>query len=215
MGCLSNCPPCFLLDTPAESPYHATHSGIRQGTNWVLTRGERLGQERMVRAGAFLTIWLLYSDGFGHDPELPNQLATSRGVEFTLPGLFQPQVEYSPVDDVEATIVAFLHSDCPASETEYETLNKLTKAKGMRVIAVARGDLLPLRKSDGQHRFLFPVGIDTTGAVFDAWGVDAYPTVFLLARGGKVESIELGSGSVALTVQQAFSSGSGSPPRTE
>lgn len=172
----------------------------------------------MVPTGTLLSICLWATCAAAHetDPgqdvplEAPPKSILTQGRGFSLPGLVQSRVEYTPDDSdlVEYTVIMFLHSGCPASATEYKSLDELSKSMRVRVIAVARGSLLQLRELDGRHQFTFPVAVDSAGVVFDAWDVDLYPTTFLLGKGGQVESVEIGSGSVALVMERASLLGS-------
>lgn len=99
-------------------------------------------------------------------------------------------------------LVNFWASNCPHCQQEAPVLVRMYERyrdKGLEVVSIN----VIWDNADGARRFVetyhlpYPVGLDGSGAIGGAYGVDATPTTFFIDRSGVVRARQDGEGSEA------------------
>lgn len=82
---------------------------------------------------------------------------------------------------------------CKKEMPHMEKLAKEFKDQGVEVLAVNVGDSeLQTKKFAKQYGLTFPIAIDSTKEVQDAYGINPLPATFMISPEGKVEEIVIG-----------------------
>ncbi len=82
---------------------------------------------------------------------------------------------------------------CKEEMPHMETVSKEYKDKGVEVLAVNVGDSeLQTKKFAEQYGLTFPIALDTSKEVENAYGVTNLPATFMINSEGKIEDIVVG-----------------------
>jgi peroxiredoxin len=88
-------------------------------------------------------------------------------------------------------VVKFFFTECPtcrASLPEFDALARAYGARGVQFIGVAYDDVGTLQAFMRNNGYSFPVAVDPTGSIPRRWGVETYPTNYLVGADGVVKA---------------------------
>jgi peroxiredoxin len=91
----------------------------------------------------------------------------------------------------KVVVVKFFFTDCPtcrSSLPDYEALWRAYTPRGVQFIAVAYDDSSTIQGYMRSNGFSFPVAVDSSGATPRRWGVQTYPTNYLVGADGVVKA---------------------------
>lgn len=92
----------------------------------------------------------------------------------------------------EPTLVHFWATWCGVCRAEQGTIHELAKEYRVVTVASQSGSAEDVTRYFEREGVAFPTVVDAGGQLARRWGVNAYPTTFVLDAEGKIRSVEVG-----------------------
>lgn len=180
----------------------------KSGPRQIKTRARLwvwLGAAAVVIAGVIGVVYFRGSDGTATGT-ITTVRVGSAAPGFTLQLLTGETLSLAGLKG-KPVLVNFWASSCPHCQQEAPIMVRMYERyrdKGLAVVSIN----VIWDKADDAKRFVqtyhlpYPVGLDATGAIGGAYGVDATPATFFIDKGGVVRARQDGAGSEAEIAKQ-------------
>ena len=91
----------------------------------------------------------------------------------------------------KVVVVKFFFTECPtcrASLPDFDALARTYGARGVQFMGVAYDDAATIQGFMRSNGYSFPVAVDSSGAIPRRWGVETYPTNYVVGADGVVKA---------------------------